>query len=1199
VPPRDDPLSGAITSPTGQPGAGAGSGTAAPPPPQSPSSPGRAPTPPAGPAAAPPAAPPGTPPDPLLGRTVAGFRIDARLGQGGMGTVYRATQMSLGRPVALKVLASELSADPEFSERFRREARAAALLDHPHVVQPIDFFEGEGRLFFAMELMEGGCAADRIGQGRRYIERDAVEIAIAVARALEYAEARGIVHRDLKPANILFSKHGTPKVADMGLVLDREQAATQEALTRPGYAQGTPEYMSPEQAQGRRDLDVRSDLYALGVALFELLSGRRPFDGPDGMSIALQHVTTPVPDVRTVAADVSPQLAAVIARMTAKRREDRYRSAEEARRALESTRAEIAVAPDVRELPGRASRARVGLRLVAIDALDLPRGRFAVELDLTVSWRGSRDAGEARVLAAGEPRVEEIGRVEEGSWRRVARRVRAEVRGDFAAALEDYPYDAHVLRIEVEHPSLSAEDLVLAVDPERTGLAPGLDLPGFRFERTLRASERREPAPAAALRLDAGTTRAARAAGASGERSRLCFELRIARLIGPYVLRVGSPYLVPLAIALAAPWSESPILAGALALVTSLLADAVAARHVPPTTGATVADLHAALGRAAALGVLVATAGMGFLLRTANVGSGFYTAFRVMLEYALPAAAVLGAALLGFPAGRPLILGPLRRWRRGARAPRAAAADEGAAAPAAPRPAALRSTREELVVGLLHAPTRLVEGCVTTTDHLATRFLVEGPVEYDARLNLLPRLAAEVPTYENGRMEALSDGGVRVRWRLRPNLRWGDGTPIVPEDALAAHELRPIPRLSTRGPGIEVVDGEVVLTYEGPRPGAAADLRLFPSRHAARFKGAEGAARFGTSEIPPLAGPFILRSWTPGEDIVCERNPHYMLGPAALARVRLRFFRSRDALVSAFAAREVQLVPESVLEPGEADALARRTPGAEARRRAAPKTFFLVPNLDDPTLADRRVRQALLLAIDREALVRLALDGYGRVAHSWLPPQHEGYLAGIPRYACDPGRAARLLDEAGFRPGRDGRRRGPDGRPLTLEVARAERHPGAAVDFLSGAAWGPLGITVVPRLYKEAEYFREVLVRRRFAHLAFLGYVVDPWETGRELFSADRIPCAENEFQGRNFSGWRSAAATELHRRIDASHAEEERAELFERQQRLWAQELPLLPLYRPEEALVLGAGLRGVVLHAGGEYALPWNAEEWRFAEE
>jgi peptide/nickel transport system substrate-binding protein len=749
-------------------------------------------------------------------------------------------------------------------------------------------------------------------------------------------------------------------------------------------------------------------------------------------------------------------------------------------------------------------------------------------------------------------------------------RVRATFRDAFA--LDAFPFDRHVLRIEVEHPTLGAEALVLRPDAEGFGIAPGVGLPGFSIGRRRTARERRVAHP----------TRLGRIGGPGAEaesRSRVSFEVELARHAAPWALRLFLPLALALALAGAVfaidgGAGAARIAVAAAAVLAALLAHATQGDALPRPGYVVTADAYLAIAHGAALAALGGAVGLDLVARSGR--EGLAAALARGLGFGLPLAALgIGAIVTA------------RRGRRAAAEP-----------PAEPPRLAPRSTRPELAVGLLHEPTRLVEGCVTTADQFVSRFLVEQPVEHDNRLNLVARLAAGLPSFENGRMRILEDGRHEVRWRLKAGLRWGDGTPIVPEDALAAHRLRPIPQLSARGEGLRIENGEIVVEYEGPRVAALVDLRLFPRARVDELASEDGRRRFGTAAIPPLAGPFRIEAWHAGEEIVLSQNPYYAGGKVALERVRVRIFKTREDLSRAFAAREIQLVPEGVLEPAEAEALARRTEGAEARRSTAPNWYRLDVNHDDPLLADRRVRQALLFAIDREAMIRTVLGGYGKVAHTWLHPQHEGYSARTKRYPFDPARAAALLDEAGYRAGPDGKRRGPGGKPLELEIVRAERHPAAAIEFLAGAAWGPLGIAVRPRVYPEQTYFREVLGRRQWKQLAFYGYVFDPWETGRESWCHDRIPREENGWKGKNWAGWRNEAATALHLRIEATFNEDERADLFERQQAIWAEELPCLPLYRTEQALLVGAGLRGVVSHAGGDYALPWNAEDWHFVE-
>jgi hypothetical protein len=259
----------------------------------------------------------------LVGQTLGGFLIEAKLGEGGMGAVYRAKQISLGRAVALKVLAPQHGADPEFVGRFVREARSAARLNHPYVVQPLEIGAEKGFHFFAMELCEGGSVASRIDRRGRFPEPDALEVIRAVGLALSYASELGMIHRDIKPDNILFTRTGITKLADLGLAKDRSET---HQLTMTGLILGTPNYMPPEQALGKKDLDIRGDIYALGITLFEMVTGRVPFKGDTPLIVMNQHVNEPLPDPRSIVPDLSEDLVRLIRRMTEKDRDLRFRS---------------------------------------------------------------------------------------------------------------------------------------------------------------------------------------------------------------------------------------------------------------------------------------------------------------------------------------------------------------------------------------------------------------------------------------------------------------------------------------------------------------------------------------------------------------------------------------------------------------------------------------------------------------------------------------------------------------------------------------------------------------------------------------------------------------------------------------------------------------------------------------------------------
>ncbi|MHC4576538.1 MAG: serine/threonine-protein kinase [Planctomycetota bacterium] len=213
--------------------------------------------------------------DPFLGKELGGYRIEEVLGSGGMGTVYKATQLSLDRPVAFKVLPPNVADDPQFVHRFHREAEVLASLGHPHIVQVIDRGEAEGRFFIVMEYVAGQSLRELIRTGP-VPPREACRVVSGLLDALDYAHARGVVHRDIKPENILVSKDGVVKVADFGLsrVLGSTELGTR--LTRTHLVLGTYEYMAPEQRESVKEADARSDIYASAVVLYEMLTGELP-----------------------------------------------------------------------------------------------------------------------------------------------------------------------------------------------------------------------------------------------------------------------------------------------------------------------------------------------------------------------------------------------------------------------------------------------------------------------------------------------------------------------------------------------------------------------------------------------------------------------------------------------------------------------------------------------------------------------------------------------------------------------------------------------------------------------------------------------------------------------------------------------------------------------------------------------------------
>ncbi len=260
-------------------------------------------------------------PDSLIGEQIGQFTVIEEIGRGGMATVYRATQTSINREVALKVLPRAFLHDPGFYERFTREVDVVAHLEHPHIMPIYDFGEHDGMPYIAMRLLNGGSMRSLIEDEEATL-RDLVLPVQQVGAALDYAHAAGIIHRDLKPGNILTDENGNAYLSDFGIARVLNSDLTGSAII------GTPAYMSPEQATGD-PLDARADVYSLGVVLFELITGREPFIAETPIAMILKHLNERVPYLREFRPDVPHEVDKVIATATEKAPENRYNSAGE------------------------------------------------------------------------------------------------------------------------------------------------------------------------------------------------------------------------------------------------------------------------------------------------------------------------------------------------------------------------------------------------------------------------------------------------------------------------------------------------------------------------------------------------------------------------------------------------------------------------------------------------------------------------------------------------------------------------------------------------------------------------------------------------------------------------------------------------------------------------------------------------------
>jgi serine/threonine protein kinase/Tfp pilus assembly protein PilF len=267
------------------------------------------------------------------GENVGAYRIVEKLGQGGMATVYKAYHPALDRYVAIKVMHPAFMEDPNFLARFQREARIVAKLDHPHIIPIYDFAEHNGHPYLVMRFIEGETLKARIERGPLE-SQEIMRITRAVGEALTYAHGQGVLHRDIKPSNILLTPDGGVYLTDFGLA--RMAEAGESTLSRDMML-GTPQYISPEQAKGMRNLDARTDIYSLGVVLYELLVGRVPFTADTPYAIVHDHIFTPLPMPRELNPDLPKDLERTLLKALAKNPDDRFQSVDELVTALEAS----------------------------------------------------------------------------------------------------------------------------------------------------------------------------------------------------------------------------------------------------------------------------------------------------------------------------------------------------------------------------------------------------------------------------------------------------------------------------------------------------------------------------------------------------------------------------------------------------------------------------------------------------------------------------------------------------------------------------------------------------------------------------------------------------------------------------------------------------------------------------------------------
>lgn len=493
-----------------------------------------------------------------------------------------------------------------------------------------------------------------------------------------------------------------------------------------------------------------------------------------------------------------------------------------------------------------------------------------------------------------------------------------------------------------------------------------------------------------------------------------------------------------------------------------------------------------------------------------------------------------------------------------------------------------------VVIGLIGESDSILPGfsrLVVSDWVIGTLFV--GLVDLNAEWRPHPRVAQEVPTLENGQWRLLPNGEMELTYRLRPGFKWHDGTPVTAADVVFAWEVLRDPRTGAEppDPGVREVTAPdastVVVRWSVRRATANLGHPVLP-RHLleAEFRRNPAGIRTGAFAARPVGnGPYRFVEWVRGRHIRLQAVEDYPEGRPRIPTLEFRFFSS-DADVRA--------------EELHVNATGVSRPAPDFEMVFPPSLIFehIAVNLDNPWLRDRRVRQALLYAVDREVIrARAGWAAFAEVAHTWLPPRHPAHNANVRRYHQDLDLARRLLREAGWSPGPDGILRNSAGERLELVLMTTPGNPlRERTQDLLIEQWREVGIAA--RKDNPPDFFQRV-AQRRFPHLAMFAWVFSPVENGYELWHSSYVPSQSNQFRGGNYAGWRNPDNDRLLDEISQEIRESRRIELQRRQQEIWAEDLPSLPLWFRSFGVLVHRNLTGV-RPAGIGAAFVWNVYEW-----
>ena len=537
--------------------------------------------------------------------------------------------------------------------------------------------------------------------------------------------------------------------------------------------------------------------------------------------------------------------------------------------------------------------------------------------------------------------------------------------------------------------------------------------------------------------------------------------------------------------------------------------------------------------------------------------------------------------------------------------------------PALPGQAA--GPKDEVVIGISQEPDIVVPGLggnLAVSSEVIQALFVPGAFFSD-EFKLVPIQAKEIPTLKNGLWKLLPGGKMQLTWHLKPS-KWADGTPVTAEDYVFTHRVI----MNDKVPIIERTfekhveniyapsSGTLVVTYKDHYAYANGDIIQWGPWPRHLLEKAYRDNPGGLDKLPfgndPKAtignGPYRLVSWQKGSSIVAEANPYYTLEKPRIKRIVWRVITDTNTLGANMLSGAIDAISPIGITFTQGVQLEQQI----AQRRIAEKVIFtpglvwehIDLNLDKPRFKDKRVRQALLYALDRQAMVDALFQGKQPVAGSYLPPKHYGFDASVPKYAYNPDRAKQLFAEAGWTPGPDGILKNAQGERYTVTIGTtAGNRVREDVEQILQSQWRKVGVDLKISNQPARVFFGETTRHREF-EMAMYAWVQNPHSDCEDLFTVDNIPSAHNAYNGQNFPGFNNPEMDKLCHAIPTELDEAKRVPMLKRTQAILADELPVLPLYFRVDVSSIKNGFQNwKPTGVGHNGQVTWNAPQWGWA--